>query len=176
MPAILENVNTQLLESDFTDSMVAGTGIPQNAIGADSLTLKGPILVEVTNIMEIGHSAYSLLQVHESRVEYSKQSQILRANGDAEERKPMPKFPRSMLQFQLSDGQLVLPAIECKRLPQFELGETPLGFKVSSPPLRRTSPVITYSSRTAAHKGRYYQTWCRISSTSVCRAQGTPNG
>lgn len=144
MAAILENVNTQLLESDFADSMVAGTGIPPNAIGADNLVLKGPILVEVTNIMEIGHSAYSLLQVHESRIEYRKQSQILRANGDTEERKPMPKYPRSMLQLQLSDGQVVLPAIECKSLPQFELGETPLGFKVSRPSIQRNSPAITY--------------------------------
>ena len=36
-----------------------------------------------------------------------------------------------MLQFQLSDGAAVLPAIEFKPLPQFELGETPLGYKVS---------------------------------------------
>ena len=131
MQAILDNVNTQLLESDFSDSMVAGTGFPQNVVGADNLVLKGPILVEVVNIMEIGHSAYSLLQVHESRVEYRKQAQIRSANGDEEERKPMPKYPRSMLQLHLSDGQLVLPAVENQSLPQLELGETPLGYKVN---------------------------------------------
>ena len=131
MPAILENVNTQLLGSDFADSMVTGTGFPQNALKAAHAVLKGPLLVEVTEIMEIGHSAYSLLQVHESRLEYRKQAELREASGEAQEQKPMPKYPRSMLQFQLSDGAAVLPAIEFKPLPQFELGETPLGYKVS---------------------------------------------
>lgn len=131
MPAILENVNTQLLGSDFADSMVAGTGIPQDVLNANHTVLKGPLLVEVTELMEIGHSAYSLLQVHESRVEYRKQAELRDASGDAQEQKPMPKYPRSMLQFQLSDGTAMLPAIEFKPLPQFELGETPLGYKVS---------------------------------------------
>ncbi|KAI1797125.1 hypothetical protein LXA43DRAFT_1138038 [Ganoderma leucocontextum] len=135
MPDILENVNTQLLGSDLADSMVAGTGFPQNVLGANHVVLKGPVLVEVTEIMEIGHSAYSLLQVHESRTEYLKQAELRDASGDAQEQKPMPKYPRSMLQFQLSDGASVLPAIEFKPLPQFELGETPLGYKVSRAPL-----------------------------------------
>ena len=53
-------------------------------------------------------------------------------DGDGgEERKPMPKYPRAMLQLMLSDGASVLPGIEVERLPQFELGETPLGCKVS---------------------------------------------
>ncbi|RPD60078.1 DUF1767-domain-containing protein [Lentinus tigrinus ALCF2SS1-7] len=132
MPTIIENVNTQLLESDFADSMVAGTGFPQDALGAAKAVIEGPILVEIIGIMDIGHSAYSLQQVHESRVEYRKQADILDANGDEEQRKPMPKYPRSMLQFQLSDGSSVLPAIEFKSLSQFELGETPLGCKASS--------------------------------------------
>ncbi|TBU48857.1 hypothetical protein BD309DRAFT_852950 [Dichomitus squalens] len=134
MPAILDNVNSQLLGSDFADSMVAGTGFPQNVLGADHAVLRGPILVEVTEIMEIAHSAYSLLQVHESRQEYRKQAALRDASGDGREhereRKPMPKYPRSTLQLLLSDGALVLPAIEVKNLPQFELGETPLGYKV----------------------------------------------
>ncbi|KAH9945184.1 uncharacterized protein BXZ73DRAFT_38839 [Epithele typhae] len=132
MKTILENVDTQLLESDFADSMRSGSGIPPNAIGADeTMVIKGPILVEVVEIMEVGQSAYSLLQVHESRVEYQKQAQIRTASGDPEEHKPMPKFPRSMLQLRLSDGQHVITAVEHKSLPGIELGETPLGFKVS---------------------------------------------
>ena len=131
MPQILENVNTQLLESDFADSMLAGTGIPQTALGAVHTVIKGPILVEVVDMTDIGHSAYSLMQVYESRVEYRKQAALRDASGDEGLQKPMPKYPRSMLQFQLSDGVSVLPAIEHKSLPQFELGETPLGYKVS---------------------------------------------
>ncbi|KAI0775214.1 DUF1767-domain-containing protein [Trametes elegans] len=135
MPAILENVNNQLLESDFNDSMLAGTGFPRDAIGAADTVLRGPILVEVVEIMEIGHSAYSLMQTYESRVEYRKQAELRTASGDRDdgERKPLPKYPRSMLQFQLSDGMNVLPAIEVKSMPEFELGETPLGYKVRLP-------------------------------------------
>ncbi|KAI0749338.1 hypothetical protein C8Q80DRAFT_1100646 [Daedaleopsis nitida] len=131
MPTILENVNTQLLESDFADSMLGGTGIPHNALGAVHAVIEGPILVEIVEMTDIGHSAYSLLQVYESRAEYRKQAQLRDANGDEGQQKPMPKYPRSMLQFQLSDGVSVLPAIEFKTLPEFELGETPLGCKVS---------------------------------------------
>ena len=124
-------MNTQLLESDFADSMVAGTGFPPNALGATHTVIEGPILVEIIGIMDVGHSAYSLQQVYESRVEYRKQADIRDASGDEEQRKPMAKYPRSMLQFQLSDGSSVLPAIEFASLPEFELGETPLGCKVS---------------------------------------------
>ena len=132
MPAILSNVDAQLLGSDFADSMVAGTGFPPDVLGAEHAVLAGPLLVEVTEIMEIGHSAYSLLQVHESRAEHRKQAALRDAGGDdGQERKPMPKYPRAMLQLMLSDGASVLPGIEVERLPQFELGETPLGCKVS---------------------------------------------
>ncbi|OJT11460.1 hypothetical protein TRAPUB_12012 [Trametes pubescens] len=132
MPAILELVNAQLLASDFADSMVPGTGFPANIIGAEKAVLEGPILVEVVGMMEIGHSAYSLLQTYESREEYRKQAALREAREprDGEERKPMPKYPRSMLQFQLSDGSAILPAIENKPFPEFELGETPLGIKM----------------------------------------------
>ncbi|KAI0649115.1 hypothetical protein C8Q79DRAFT_493110 [Trametes meyenii] len=132
MPIILENVNTQLLQSNFADSMVAGTGFPPNVLNAEKVFLEGPILVEIVEIMEIGHSAYSLLQTYESRQEYRKQADLRAAGGDAdaEEQKPMPKYPRSMLQLELSDGVSTLPAIESKKLPEFELGETPLGCKM----------------------------------------------
>ncbi|KAI0671737.1 DUF1767-domain-containing protein [Trametes maxima] len=133
MSEILNNVDTQLLESSFSDSMVAGTGFPPNVLNAKQTFLEGPILVEVIGIMEIGHSAYSLLQIYESRQEYRKQADLRAAGGDAdvEGQKPMPKYPRSMLQLQLSDGVSTLPAVESVKLPEFELGETPLGYKVS---------------------------------------------
>lgn len=145
MPAILELVNAQLLASDFADSMVPGTGFPENINTAENTVLQGPILVEVVGIMEIGHSAYSLLQTYESREEYRKQAALRegREQRNGEERKPMPKYPRSMLQFQLSDGVAVLPGIECKPFPQFELGETPLGCKVSSTP--SSAPAELYA-------------------------------
>ncbi|KAI9060651.1 DUF1767-domain-containing protein [Trametes sanguinea] len=129
---ILTNVNEQLLESDFADSMLSGTGFPEEIFQGRDKQLKGPILVEVVGIMEVGHSAYSLMQTFEARAEWRKQAELRDAQGerDAGEQKPMPKYPRSMLRLELSDGAYVLPAIEFKRLPEFELGETPLGCKV----------------------------------------------
>ncbi|KAI0367762.1 DUF1767-domain-containing protein [Pilatotrama ljubarskyi] len=135
MPAIIKHIEVQLLQSDLADSMLAGTGIPENILTAANAFIEGPILVQVAGIMEIGHSAYSLLQVYESREEWRKQAKLRETRGEAvaeEERKPMPKYPRSMLQFHLSDGISILPAIECKKMPEFELGETPLGYKVSA--------------------------------------------
>ncbi|KAH9850371.1 hypothetical protein C2E23DRAFT_870075 [Lenzites betulinus] len=132
MPAILENVNTQLLGSNLTDSMVAGTGFPQEILGAQEAFLKGPILVELVDIMDIGHSAYSLLQTYEAREDYRKQAALraTRDERDGEEPKPMPKYSRSILQLRLSDGVSTLLANEHKPLPELELGETPLGYKV----------------------------------------------
>ena len=132
MEEIMIHVEEQLLQSDFTDSMLAGTGFPPDILNADKAFFAGPILVEVIGIMEIGQSAYSLMQIYESRVEYRKQAQLRAANGDVDagEQKPIPKYPRSMLQLELSDGAAVLTAIEVKKLPELELGETPLGYKV----------------------------------------------
>ncbi|KAI0331920.1 DUF1767-domain-containing protein [Cubamyces sp. BRFM 1775] len=136
MEEIMKHVEEQLLQSDFTDSMLAGTGFPPGITNADETILEGPILVEVTGIMEIGHSAYSLMQIYESRIEYRRQAQLRIANGDEDpgEQKPIPKYPRSMLQLELSDGASVLTAVEVKKLPELELGETPLGYKVDCLP------------------------------------------
>jgi len=49
-----------------------------------------------------------------------------------EDEGPIPKYTRSMLKFKLSDGSNSLDAIEYRRIPQLDLGETPLGFKVSA--------------------------------------------
>ncbi|CDO73719.1 hypothetical protein BN946_scf185015.g47 [Trametes cinnabarina] len=138
---ILANVNEQLLESDFADSMLTGTGFPEDIFRGRDTQLKGPILVELVGIMEVGHSAYNLMQIYEARVEWRKQAELrnARVELDAGEEKPMPKYPRSTLQFELSDGAYVLPAVEFKRLPEFELGETPLGSKmiIKDVPIRR---------------------------------------
>ncbi|KAI0833478.1 hypothetical protein BC628DRAFT_25014 [Trametes gibbosa] len=132
MPAILDNVNSQLLGSNLADSMVAGTGFPQGILSARKAFLKGPILVELVGIMDIGQSGYSLLQTYEAREEYRKQADLRAARGEqnGEERKPMPRYARSTLQLLLSDGVSTLFANECKPLPELELGETPLGYKM----------------------------------------------
>lgn len=137
LPAIIEHVEAQLLQSDLCDSMSHGTGIPLALLTAPSGTLHGPVLVEITAITEVGASALSLDQVRVARAERmaagagadageGEEAADLEIDGEG----PVPNYPRSMLRFELSDGATPLPAIEYRPLPELTLGVTPLGYKV----------------------------------------------
>ncbi|KAI5122771.1 hypothetical protein M0805_009853 [Coniferiporia weirii] len=66
----ISNVETQLLESNLCDSMVEGTGLPMNALTMNNERIRGPpVLVEVTAVTEIGHSAFNLQNVRQTRIE-----------------------------------------------------------------------------------------------------------
>ena len=115
-------------------------------------------------MMEIGHSANALRDVHEERKEEKRieraggiaaNSRIARIDDDGEdearpqqtqnllprdgeeERKKAPKFPRAMLSFILSDGERRARAIEYRRIPGISLEDTELGCKVRSCALPR---------------------------------------
>lgn len=137
MDAILYNIETQLLQSNLESSMVPGTGLPTNVADLNSTKLMGPpVLVEIVSMTEIGHSAFSLQNIRQVRLERADLAGLADEDEgqDGEEEGPVPRYPRSMLRFQLSDGSTVLEAIEYRRIPEFELGVTPLGYKVSLPP------------------------------------------
>jgi RecQ-mediated genome instability protein 1 len=135
MDALINMVDAQLLQSDLADSMLEGTGLPLNVATLDGVPLPGPpVLVEVVSITDIGASAFQLQNVRQMRVDRTKMANIA-AEDDAEEVDedldgPMPKYPRSMLQLELSDGTTTLKAVEYRPLPELVLGSTPLGFKV----------------------------------------------
>ncbi|OBZ72231.1 RecQ-mediated genome instability protein 1 [Grifola frondosa] len=129
MDAIINNVDAQLLQSDLTDSMVHGTGLPHN-VSELSTPLRGPVLVQIVSITEIGHSAFSLQNTRQARIERADLAGLAAEEGEDDDEGPIPKYPRSMLRFQLSDGATILQAIEFRRLPELELGETPLGYKM----------------------------------------------
>ncbi|EMD33531.1 hypothetical protein CERSUDRAFT_57022 [Gelatoporia subvermispora B] len=127
---IIQHVESQLLQSDLRDSMLAGTGLPANVAEQINVVLNGPpVLVEIIALTEIGHSAFSLQQVRQNRLEHADLVDL--GDDDQEDEGPIPKYPHSMLKMQLSDGTTTVEAIEYRRLPQLNLGETPLGFKVS---------------------------------------------
>lgn len=95
-----------------------------------------PVLVEIVSIMEIGTSAFQLEQVRaarEERMAAGAGTEEGEDDGDieVEGEGPMPKFPRRMLRFQLSDGNSTFSAMEYRKIPSIILGVTPLGFKVS---------------------------------------------
>lgn len=133
--AIIKHVQSQLLQSDLSASMLSGTGLPE----LTNAKIPGPpVLVEAIAMTEIGGSAFSLQNVYQARREKADLAGL--AQGQEEEGEEdgrgdeagaeagaVPRYPRG-----LSDGTTILQAIEYRRLPELELGETPLGSKVSS--------------------------------------------
>jgi len=127
-----------LLDSDLKDSMQPGTGFPDGIAIANDLTVQGSsILVQIVDITEIGHSAFSLTNVRQTRLDQEDLAGLARQNEEDENQNqvdedagPIPKYPRSMLKLQLSDGTVTMPAIEFRRIPGLELGVTSLGCKV----------------------------------------------
>ena len=130
-----------LLDSDLKDSMQPGTGFPDGITAAGDLAVQGSsVLVQIVDITEIGHSAFSLTNVRQTRLDQEDLAGLARQNEEEGENEnenqvdedvgPIPKYPRSMLKLQLSDGTVTVPAIEFKRIPGLELGVTPLGCKV----------------------------------------------
>ena len=133
--AIRKAVNHEIIGSDLSDSMVPGTGLPANIDELDGVPLPGPpVLVEIRAIEEVGHSAFSLLNVAEARAEHAKREakrrNVAAENDEDAEADSCPSYPRSMLRFELSDGSKTLGAFEYARLPEIELGRTPKGYKV----------------------------------------------
>ncbi|KAI0091295.1 hypothetical protein BDY19DRAFT_696571 [Irpex rosettiformis] len=131
MEAILYNVDSQLLQSDLSDSMLEGTGLPPNISELDDVALHGPpVLVEIVAITEIGHSAFSLQSTRQARLERADLAGLAEEEENEDEDGAVPNYPRSMLKFHLSDGSTVLEAIEYRRIPEIQLGVTPLGYKL----------------------------------------------
>jgi RecQ-mediated genome instability protein 1 len=146
MDTIKENVESQLLSSDLTDSMVHGTGLPHDIASFRKSTLSGPpVLVQILALMEIGHSAFNLMNVHQTRKDKADLSGLVQGdNEDEADEGPIPNYPRSMLQFELSDGAITLKAIEYRKIPQLDLEKTPLGFKVRPSYARGTDGCLSH--------------------------------
>ena len=135
MDQMIHYVELQLLQSDLSDSMLQGTGFPndietvqQGRLG----TQDRPILCQINDLTEIGHSAFNIQNVRQARIEKADLAGL--AGDDVQddgEDYTIPKYPRSMLKMVLCDGHRTIKAIEYKKLPSLELGETKLGYKVS---------------------------------------------
>lgn len=132
--------------------MLPNTGFPANVSNMKHERIKGPpILVEIISMTEIGHSAFNLLNVRQTRIDRADLAGMDRGDEEEEEgyqdpddEAPIPAYPRSMLKLFLSDGSVTIPAMEYARLPDLILGETPLGSKVLDPPLTSFFMFITF--------------------------------
>jgi RecQ-mediated genome instability protein 1 len=132
---ILENVEVQLLGSDLRDSMTPSTGLPPVFLTSDRTLSSPPLLVEIVSITEVGHSAFQLQNTRQMRIDRADLAGLNADRGEngeqeEEEEGPVPRYPRSMLKLELTDGTVTFRAIEYKRIPDLVLGETPLGYKV----------------------------------------------
>ncbi|KAL5525959.1 hypothetical protein ACEPAG_7297 [Sanghuangporus baumii] len=130
--AFTAEVENQLLESDLRDSMEPGTGLPRDARAMNNQRIRGSphILVEVTAIMEVGHSAFNLHNVRQARIERADLAGLAQEEGAENDEGSIPNYPRTMLRLEISDGTVTMPAIEYRSLPSLKLDETPLGFKL----------------------------------------------
>jgi RecQ-mediated genome instability protein 1 len=164
MDMITEQVESQLLMSDLTDSMVHGTGLPHDIASFRKSTLSGPpVLVQILALMEIGHSAFNLMNVQQAKRERADLSGLARGDDEDEAGEgPIPNYPRSMLQFELSDGTITLKAIEYRKIPQLDLEKTPLGLKVRPLYTRNTVECLTATKSVDPVEERHRQTGHRL--------------
>lgn len=131
------------LGSDLADSTVEGTGLPVNVDNIQkgriaTKALGGPILCQITDLTEIGHSAFSLRNVRQTRIDKADMAGLAaEEEGDENGQPPqngedysIPPYPRATLRLTLSDGFRTIRAMEYRPLPALKLGETQLGSKV----------------------------------------------
>ncbi|KAF8653611.1 hypothetical protein AX16_003855 [Volvariella volvacea WC 439] len=137
LQAIKDGIYTQLIQSDLVDSMLHGTGLPPNiSQPGTSTTLTGqPVLVQIVSMTDIGVGAYNLNQTRVVREERIKAGGTPgedeeQADEDVLGEGPVPKYQRSMLKLELSDGVTTMRAIEYRALPDLTLGVTPIGYKM----------------------------------------------
>lgn len=162
---LIKKVEAQILLASLESCCESGPLPAQDLSETRSMMIasgvRGSILVQVESIFDAGESALSIKNIHEQRKEEARikqrggnadRARIIDNLDDGEAEKGPPKYPRSMLTLQLSDGFTVMKAIEYKRIPGLSLDETKLGSKVrfcllnavvsASPNL---TGVITYS-------------------------------
>ena len=133
---LLDNVDLQLLQSDLSDSMLHHSGLPtrvqsmKNGVIATPAT-GGPILVQILEVMEIGASAFNLMNVRQARKDGTDLSGLaVGTEEEGGEGAKEAKYPRGMLSLTLGDGSVQVKAIEYRKIEGLVLGEIPLGFKV----------------------------------------------
>ncbi|KAG6374395.1 hypothetical protein JVT61DRAFT_4432 [Boletus reticuloceps] len=164
----IKYVELQLLQSNLADSTVPGSGIDPLLVSSQPESSSTPIQRPTpcppspSPEKENGRDSFSILNTHQTRLDRADLGLAHGENAEQhrdEDEGPVPRFPRGMLRFELSDGLTTFRAIEFRPLPQLELDTTPLGYKMflNSTPIRNgiaflePSNVILKGYRTEDH-------------------------
>jgi RecQ-mediated genome instability protein 1 len=158
---LIKAVEQQLLMSDLHDSVQPPGPLDRLRAATDDLydlsSTRG-VLVQVTSLTDIGHSAITLRDAHSKRKEERAGGPAVVGNVEDDAAAGGPtRFPRGMLAFDLSDGHTSLRSIEYERLPAVNLGEIPLGAKFVLKACRVRRGVALLTPLTAIYKGHQVQ-------------------
>ncbi|KAH6907947.1 hypothetical protein BKA70DRAFT_1104311, partial [Coprinopsis sp. MPI-PUGE-AT-0042] len=140
----VKGIHRILLVSDLSDSTVAQTGLPRPislpTFNGD-IRFRVPILLQVTDIVDIGISGFALDRCRLKREALRLQKHLklwergspITSRVKAKIHKELPPYPRGLLKLTLSDGTTSLTAYEDppSRLSEISLGNTAVGTKVS---------------------------------------------
>lgn len=141
---IVPRIHEEILNVSLKDIATPETGLTPFINSPTACgTIEGPLVLEIVHITEIGVCAFDLEEVRQERAHIHHQRRISAIRSATRERESqpiqqsvqaLPDYPRERLKLVLSDGFIELEAIECGRLPDIVLGETPMGTKVCSYP------------------------------------------
>ncbi len=88
MDEAISHVHTQLLASDLRDSAVRNTGLPAHFSNMGHGRVAGTVLVQIMSITDIGHSAFSLQSVRQTRMDRADLNGLVAEDREANERGP----------------------------------------------------------------------------------------
>ncbi|KAF6747599.1 hypothetical protein DFP72DRAFT_821432 [Ephemerocybe angulata] len=134
----LNELEFAILHARLEDVMKKGTGLrAEITLPSMHTTLKGPVILELVHMTEVGVSAFAL---EKTRIDRDKvmHSHLYKAGQRGLEvglvelmelDSKLPKYPRKSLKYWFTDGEMEIQAMEYKALP-FTLGKVPIGIKV----------------------------------------------
>ncbi|TEB22833.1 hypothetical protein FA13DRAFT_1798541 [Coprinellus micaceus] len=120
---IVPRIHEEILNVSLKDIATPETGLTPFINSPTAYgTIEGPLVLEIVHITEIGLRR-RISAIRPATRE--RKSQPIQQSVQA-----LPDYTRERLKLVLSDGFIELEAIECGRLPDIVLGETPMGTKI----------------------------------------------
>ncbi|RXW23305.1 hypothetical protein EST38_g2530 [Candolleomyces aberdarensis] len=119
--------------------MQPGTGLPRDLeLGTKDLVLQGPIVLEVTHMVELGVSPFEIEKIRLERetIMLSHYTSALKScsrpsvSSISDWEFALPAYPKKTLRVYLTDGVTEIAAVELEPLPYLSLSHSTVGMKV----------------------------------------------